>query len=131
MTTFKDVYESAEREHAVEPVPAGTYELEVVAARNVEAKSYIQPTFKIVAGPLAGRKVLAGVLSYTENARSIFFQKLEGFGLGKDFFALGPSADDVAAALVGRVVTVDLDDENRLPVRGVRVASAPAAVRRP
>lgn len=145
MTTFADLYEKYEKEakdNELGNVEPGVYTLEVTSAKHDAAKQYIMPVFRIVDGPYAGKKIGAGVLSYSEKAVGIFLQKLAGFGLGKEFFSaagvnsIAEAAAAAAPALKGRVVKVPLGVQkdgqyagrNELPIRGIELLSAPDAV---
>lgn len=107
------------------------YRLEVISckARTTD----VMPVYKITAGPYAGRKVMAGVFSWNGNAKGIFFRSMKGFGLDADFFKQGPTAEEVAKALVGRVADVTLGQKewqgemrNEIPIGAIKFVSAPA-----
>lgn len=121
-----------EKNAAITVLPKGTHRLKVASA---SAKNNgIQPVFTVQEGPDAGKRAMAGGIfpGTTEGGRIAFFRKLEKFGLGKDFFAKNPTLEDVAKALVGRVVDVDLDvkewngeDRNEMGF-GIKLVDAPA-----
>ena len=129
--SLRELFDQYEREDQITPLPEGEYTLEVATCKA--RQSDLQPTYQVVDGPYAGRRVLAGTISWAGNARSIFYQKLEGFGLGREYFAGNPSAEDLARALVGRVVRVQLTQQqdgqykgrNQLPIQGISLVSAP------
>jgi hypothetical protein len=113
---------------ALEP---GDYELEVVSAKD--RGTDVMPVFKVTAGPFAGRKVMAGAFSIKGNGARVFYQNMKAFGLPEEFLlAETTTLDDVAKALVGRVVnaTLIIDDwkgepRNKIPIGAIRLISAP------
>lgn len=111
---LKSLFEQYEKTSAVTILPEGKHRLEVTGAtvRN----NGIMPSYKILEGPDSGKRALAGGIypGSTEGGRIAFFRKLEKFGLGKEFFAQRPSLNDIAKALVGRVVIVELGVEDYL-----------------
>lgn len=134
--SFAQLYEQYEKESGFTNLEAGVYTLRVKSCKNNEQKEYLLPIFEVVDGPQAGSTVSAGVVSYkSPGARSITFQRLEGFGLGKDYFKTVSSWDDVGKALVGRIIEVELGVQtegqyagrNELPIRGIKLISAPDA----
>lgn len=112
MPTFAELYDQYEKESGFTQLDPGNYTLRVKSCKNNAQKEYLMPTFEVVDGPQAGCTVSAGVLSYVSpGARSVTFQKLEKMGLGKDYFKTVESWDDVAAALKGRIITADIDQQ--------------------
>lgn len=108
---LSDLYQKTGGGSGAEVFPPDTYDLEVTSAKAKEDGTTIMPVFKIIAGPYAGKKVLAGGFFFTsEGAASIAFQNLAGFGLDKTFFTQATrSVSDIATALVGRQVRVILN----------------------
>ncbi len=128
--SFQKLYADYESNDKIKVLDAGEYVLEVASAKA--RVSDVQPTYKIAEGPYVGQRVLAGVLSWAGNAGPIFFQKMEGFGLGKEFFAASPSKEEVAAALVGRKIRCQIvqrpynnEQRNEIAPRGITLLYAP------
>lgn len=141
MTTtvnLHEVYLQYKEEDELLVVDEGTYDLEVISC-TVKGGNSLLPTFKVLTGPYASRRLLAGQFTLSDKSRSIFFQNLKGFGLDELFWAQSPSFEQIAAALVGRQVTVFLvkrdwqgSDRNSIPIGKIRLiggaaAAAPAA----
>jgi hypothetical protein len=97
-----------EKNAAITILEAGSHDLEVKSC-TVKGKGVV-PVYSPVSGPNAGKRVMAGSISPgdTEGGQIAFFNKLGKFGLGKDYFALNPTLKDVANALIGRVIRVEL-----------------------
>ncbi len=96
--------------------PADRYQLRVVSCKGRETD--IQPTFEIVGGPYAGKRLMAGVISIKGGAEKNFWVIMkQGFGLGKEYFAAlnAPSVkaamEAVAAQVVGTILEVNLQLE--------------------
>jgi len=106
--TLGALFAEYEQNAAITVLPAGKTKLEVTAC-TVRNKG-VCPVYKVVEGPDAGKRAMAGGIypGDTEGGRIAFFRKLEKFGLGKEFFQANPTLEDVAKALKGRVVVVDL-----------------------
>lgn len=130
--TLGALFAEYEKNSAVTVLDAGKYKLEVTncSPRN----NGVLPTYKLVEGPGAGARVFAGGIypGETEGGRIAFFRKLEKFGLGKEFFGQNPTLEDVAKALVGRVIEADLEvghwqgePRNEMGF-GIKLVSAPA-----
>ena len=102
---------------------ADTYTLEVIsAAAGTAAKGpTIFPVFKVATGPLVGKRVLCGKLSFSEAALWKTFPIIRGFGITDDFIAQADSTPNpiktIADALVGRVVdaTVSVEEWDGSP----------------
>lgn len=111
--TLGQLFAEYEKTSAITVLPAGKHKLEVSTA-TVRGKGVI-PTYKILEGPDTGKRAMAGVISPgdTEEGRVSFFRKLEKFGLGKEYFTSNPEATlaDIAKALVGRVVVLELAEK--------------------
>lgn len=100
-------------EDGTRPVPDGTYDVEVetaTATTSSTGKPMIKLVLRIVTGPHATRQVFTQITLSADSAFSlaIFFRHMEAFGLGKDFFAGNPPMAQVAEALRGRTVRVDV-----------------------
>lgn len=106
--TLGDLFAEYEKNSAVTILEAGKHTLEV--ATCTVRNNGLLPTYKILEGPDAGKRAMAGGIypGETEGGRFAFFRKLEKFGLSKDFFSARPTLEDVATALKGRVVTLNL-----------------------
>lgn len=111
MTTvnLRDLYKETGGGAGAEPLPAGTYRLEVVSAKGNAAKAKVTPIYKAVGGPYNGQKVLAGEFYFgSDGAAGVAFQNLKGFGLDKAYFDQDPNLDKIAADIVGVQVDVEL-----------------------
>jgi hypothetical protein len=129
MTTrsLKDLYNSFEQDE-IHVLPAGTHRLEVVGCSVHKNGHGVTPVYRAVSGPYAGKKVMAGTQSLTENSAFIFFPTMKGFGLDKAYFDREPSFDQIAKDLVGRIVDVELavepykgEDRNKIVPRAVKL----------
>ena len=100
-----------EQNSAITVLEPGKHKLEVTSA--TPRGTGIVPVFKVVEGPDVGKRVMAGGIyaGTSEGGANSFFRKLEKFGVGKEFFQGNPAIADVAKALVGRVVTLNLGVE--------------------
>lgn len=102
------LFEEYEQNSKITILDAGKHTLEVTSctARN----KGVCPVYKILEGPNVGKRAMAGGIypGDSEGGRQAFFRKLEKFGLTKQFFSLNPTLSDVAKALVGRVVKLDV-----------------------
>lgn len=97
-------------------LPNARYQLEVISAAGRETD--ISPTYKVAAGPYAGKRVMIGVLSVKGNAVGPFFKAMKnGFGLDETYFAQFANTGQketlaaVAKAIVGTITEVDLVQE--------------------
>lgn len=90
-----------------EPVPDGTYDVEVVKADAVTSstgKPMIKVQHTIQGGPHNGRKLFDQFVISADNPNALgfFFEHMLAFGLDKTFFASNPGLELVAQTLVGR-----------------------------
>lgn len=103
---WSDLKKSAD--DATKPAPEGDYIVEVKKADSTTAQTSGNPMYKLQAsiteGPAAGKTVFTNVNVTLGNAfaLSIFFRNMAAFGMGDDYFAAGPSHEQVCADLVGR-----------------------------
>lgn len=100
-------------EDGTRPIPEGTYDVEVesaTATTSSTGKPMIKLTYRIIGGPHATRQLYTQQTLSAESAFSlaIFFRTMEAHGLGKDFFAVQPPMERVAATMLGRRVRVDV-----------------------
>lgn len=126
---LSDLYSQYKKEDEIAVLEPGDYVLEVT--RCGKRDNGVMPTYRVVEGPHAGKTVMAGGFFLTDRSRSIFFRNINGFGLGEDFFAMNPSFEDLANALVGRVVRVTLkkrdwqgQDRNEIPIGAIKLVGA-------
>lgn len=112
---------------------AGTYTLEVTRC-SVRGDNALLPVYTVVGGPDAGKTVMVGQLTLTEKAASIFFRNLRCFGIDKAFFETAQSLKEVADALTGRIVEMEVlkeewkgEDRNKFPIGGVKLVSLGSA----
>lgn len=117
------------KEEELVVLPDGEYTFEVLRA-TVRGDNGILPILKVVGGPYAGKLAMIGQLTLTEAAKSIFFRNLKGFGLDTAFVETCQSLQDIANALVGRIVKVQVqtrawkgEDRNTFPIGGVELVS--------
>lgn len=139
MTTmpWSELIKEAEAGGAGEPVPEGPYRCEITKAEAKAAstgKNMIVAGFKILDGPYAGRPLYNNFVLSTGNPNALawFFKNMASMGLAKDFFAMNPSLESVAAQLIGKraILSVGVktyNNELRNDVKGMSAdASAPA-----
>ena len=133
---ISDLFNAYKKEQ-IAALPEGEYELEVASAK-AKNETQITPTYTVLSGPYAGQKALCGQFTFSsENAASIAFQNLAGFGLDEAFFLQRPTTTDIAAALVGRRIRafVEVRDwnnqqRNQFKIGAIQLISAagPAVV---
>ncbi len=110
-----------EYEGDLEVLPAGDYEAEIT---NVKPRDTdIAVTYRVTVGPYAGKKFMAGFISWKGNAVARSFTRMREVGLDKAFFqSIGAEQlpikqvmDLVAQALKGRVIriTVGVEEPNQ------------------
>lgn len=106
------LFEEYEKNSKLTVLEAGNHTLKVTSC-TTKNKGLI-PVYTPVSGPNAGKRVMAGGIypGETEGGRQAFFRKLEKFGIGAAFFKQSPSLADVAKAMIGRVVEVELEVES-------------------
>ncbi len=112
-------------------VEAGTYDLEIVSCKGLA--NGVRPVYKVVgAHPRAGAKVMAGGFYCSDASRSIFFRNMTCLGFDQNYFTQNPTFDDIAKALVGRVIKAELtvkqwqgEDRNEIPIGRIQLISAP------
>lgn len=124
--SVSDLYQAYEQDELVVLDP-GEHRL-VVDTCSVKNDNAVLPTFRVVGGPQAGKRVLAGQQTLTEKSASIFFRNMKGFGLDKSYFDQNPTFEQIAQDLVGRVVDVNLeiqpwkgDDRNKISIGGIKL----------
>jgi len=106
----------------------GEYMLEVLRA-SVRG-SGIFPIYRVVDGPHEGKLASLGGLMLTERSAPIFFRNLSCFGLNRDFMVKAKGLQDIAKALVGRVVKAQVGkrqwkgkDRNDFPIGGLELVA--------
>ena len=110
-----------EYEGDLEVLPAGDYEAEII---NVKPRDTdVAVTYRVTVGPYAGKKFMAGFISWKGNAVARSFTRMREVGLDKAFFqSIGAEQlpikqvmELVAQALKGRVVriTVGIEEPNQ------------------
>lgn len=106
---LRSLFEEYERTAAVNVLEKGNHKLKITGC-TPRGKGLF-PVYTPAEGPGVGTRVLAGGIypGDSEGGRIAFFRKLEKFGLGKEFFNQRPSLADVAKAMIGRVVIIELD----------------------
>ena len=148
MTKWTDLLKEAEAGGTFDPLPSGTYDVEVVKASHKVAqsgKSMFEVQFKVLTGPHANRVVWNRYVVSPENPKALgfFFSNMKALGLGTEFFSASPSDDQVANGLVGKSCRVELGlseyqgtvrnevKKTMPPEGGATVISAPAATAAP
>lgn len=128
--TQEDIQTAKTQGGQAEVVPAGEYTVKIVGATPNNEKEYITPRYEVVSGPYVGKTVLAGQWSYKPNARGIFLRNCAGAGLDEAWFlANSPTPTQIAEALKGRIVTINLtidysydkDGRNKLVIGGIKL----------
>lgn len=138
MTTIGELLKQYQEDNELTVLEPGRYRLEVTGVKAT--KTDLRPVYKVVDGPFAGKRVMAGVLSTAGNASGIFFQNMAGFGLKQDFWAsLGNVSTEealksAAVALKGRIADIELvqdewkgEPRNKIAIGKIELVSAPAA----
>lgn len=100
-------------------LPPGDYDVVVDTAESVltkNGKNMIKVRFKVQGGPSSGRSVFWNAVfsprrddgSVNEGALKAWFGNMAAFGLKTEFFAANPSFEQIASAMVGKKVIVNL-----------------------
>jgi outer membrane biosynthesis protein TonB len=127
---LEELFKQAQDDRII-PVDPGAYTLEIISVKARETD--VMPTYRVVSGPFAGKKVMCGVISAKGNAAGFFFAQMKAFGLPDTFLSQpGLTFEKVAQALKGRVIQATLgvrpwngEDRNEF-VRGtIQLVSAP------
>lgn len=111
---FNDLMKIAEEAGGFKPIPEGHYTVKVVeskAGRSKDgSKDNINIQMEILSGPSAGKKAFNLFTLSPENPNAVvsFFKDMKTFGLDATFFSAEPPMEQVAAALVGKVVDINL-----------------------
>lgn len=105
----------------IQPVPPGNYDVKVIeasAGQSSTGKLMYKVRYEIQGGPQHGRKVYNNITLTNDggNALRMFFVNMKSHGLDEAYFAMNPSPETVAGALVGRQVSITIEHE---PYRGV------------
>lgn len=134
---WQELLDTAAEGGTYEALPEGPYQVQVDSAEAKNAstgKPMIVAKFKVMAGPYAGRLVWNNfvVTSDNANAMSWFFRNMAALGLDKSFFAMNPSLEAVAAALVGKQCEIGVtqktyNNEIRNDVKSIKALAAGAA----
>lgn len=112
--SFSQLQEQAKEAGIGEPLPPGRYTVEAVETEALQSKAsnkdMVKVKFSVLTGPHANRKVFNNYVVSPENnnALAFFFKHMAAFGLHSDFFAANPSMQQVASAMQGRVVDIDV-----------------------
>ena len=90
-----------------DPLPEGDYDLQIIEATaktTQSGKTMFAVKAQVQTGAHAKRLVWDNLVVSTDNptALGIFFRKMNALGLGRDFFAAGPSNAQIEQSLVGR-----------------------------
>lgn len=116
------------------PIPGGEYHLKVLEAetrqtQNGKTKYTIKA--QVQAGPHAGRLVWDDLIVSPESAGAMgfFFRKMAALGLGKEFFATGPSDDQITGGLkdrefLGKVIVDNYGGKDRNKIDGYKPLAA-------
>lgn len=106
----------ATAEAGVTPVPKGEYEMQVATAivkPTQGGKKQIQTKYNIIQGPHTGRTAFKNFVISPESPQSMgfFFRQMNAHGLTSAFFTQQPTVEQVAEALIGRLVHVNVEIE--------------------
>lgn len=101
---------------ASEPISEGVHPARIIecnAGQSSTGKLMFTIKVEITGGPDAKRKTTTNLTLSPENgtALAIFFQNLDAIGIPESFFAQEPNPDQIAAAMVGRMVDVKIKHE--------------------
>jgi hypothetical protein len=96
-----------------EALPANVYDVEVtkcVFKHATSGKPMFAVTFKVLAGPLAGKGLWHNITVTQDNDKAMywFFKSMRDLGLGEAFFKTNPTNEAIAQALVGKQCRVDV-----------------------
>lgn len=114
---FSELMQKAKEAPGFSVLPVGRY---TVKASKTEAKvaasgkDMISVDFIVISGPYANQHVFNQYVISPDNANAIafFLRHMQAFGITTDFLASEPGVPGLAAALVGRVVQVDVIIDN-------------------
>jgi hypothetical protein len=114
------------RDDDVRVVPEDEYMLRVESVA-VEDQGLI-PFYRILEGSHAGQLIMLGRLLLTDAAKSISFRNLADMGLGMDFIKQADGLKDIATAVLGRTLRVEVlvrdshgESRNSFPIGGVKL----------
>ena len=115
--SFQDLVKDYKENNELAVLDNGRYQFEVIAATARDTD--IQPTYKVVGGPYAGKRTMLGVISLKGNALRVFFQTMkEGFGLDEAAITalvgtgnVKQGLEAIAKAIVGTIVEVTVAQE--------------------
>lgn len=106
-----------------ESLPKGKYEAQVSACEAVKTsngKDMLKCTFTVTQGPAANRKLWTNFVISPESsgAMAYFFKHMQALGLTREYFAQGPTMEQVAQALLGRTAVLDVDIQKEGQYKG-------------
>jgi len=110
---WNDLLQQASDGGTYEALPDGQYHVKVTSAEaknSTTGKPMIVTKFQVLAGPFAGRLVWNNfvITQDNPNALSWFFKNMGVMGLDHNFFAMNPSLEATAAALIDKQCMVTL-----------------------
>ena len=111
-----EMYTAYEQDRETVTLPAGRYELEVVAAPVkpvANGDGRIVPLCRVLDGEQAGRRAWVGSFPLTEQSRDRFWSEMRSLGLTFEDVAGLERLEDVARLLVGRRFTADVEQTER------------------
>ena len=113
MAKWGDLLKEAEEVGGFDPLPSGTYDVQVVKSTHKVAqsgKSMFEVQFKVLSGPHANRIVWNRYVVTPENPKALgyFFSNMRCLGLTTEFFAAQPGDDQVAAALENAYAKIEV-----------------------
>lgn len=105
----------ASKKSDLKTLPEGIHRLTVVDCKVDESgKPFLTPIYN----DSSGDRVLLGREYATEKSAGILAQNLIGFGLGRDYLAQGLTLTQVAKDLIGRVVDIQVTQDEYPPESG-------------
>lgn len=129
---WQDLLAQAEEGGSYDAIPEGQYHAVVADATakpSSSGKQMIVATFEVTAGPYKGRRVWNNFVISRDNPNALgwFFRHMSALGVSKDFFALNPPLEAVAAQIKGKPCVIDVstrvwNNETRNDVKKITAA---------
>lgn len=118
-----------------DPLPEGTYDLEVVEARHTKTKTTPSKDmwavqYKVIGGAFNNRRVFNNIVLTLDNQKALgfFFRNMGAHGLTREFFNTKPTNEAISTALRGRrtrgqVIQKPYNGETKNEIKGYRAVA--------